>query len=212
MLNSAVIEDTTNWKDSYNKVLIAPERRDLAKFFRSKRFVVIDRSLKVAVPLQKKEDFARFCRIPVEKCTNINERIFEIAESSFLLDSRFMDNADPTELEIKENISARVKEVKKCFICKVKGETAGFLELVKDEEQKQAEIALAAVDEKYRVAGVALSLYAGVAKICRDEGFSRLVGVISSRNVAVMNLYATLGAVFSSPYDIYVKLRTKCDG
>lgn len=200
-----ILEDTINYDELSHKVLIFPERRDLASFLRSRGFVMIDRTLKAVVPLQKKEDFARFCRIPIEKCTDISERIFEIAENSFLFDSRFMDGASSTEDIIKKNIHLRVSEIKKCFVCKVNGEIAGFLELTKDEKENQAEITLAAVDEKYRVAGVALSLYAGVAKSCRDEGFSRLVGIISSRNVAVMNLYATLGAVFSSPFDLYAK-------
>jgi len=73
------------------------------------------------------------------------------------------------------------------------------------ENQNQAFIRLAAVDEKYRVAGVAASLYAGAVEKCREQGIKKIWGRISSRNMSVMNLYASLGAVFSQPLDVYVR-------
>ena len=186
--------------------VIESGRRDLAASLRQQGYCMIDRTLKATVSLGKKMDFSSLCRIPVEKHEGSFQRINEIAESSFMQDSRFMSSADASDEEIRQEVHARVSRMKNFYICRCKGEIAGFLELSWNEANLiEAEISLAAVDEKYRVAGVALSLYAGVAKICQEQGVKRLWGRISARNVSVMNLYAALGASFSLPYDIYCK-------
>ena len=186
--------------------IIEPEQRDSAAELRRQGYCMIDRTLRATVSLGKRADFASFCRIPVEEYEGDLKRIYEIAEASFLLDSRFMNYAEADEEEIRQEIHARVGQMKKFYVCRCKGEIAGFLELSRDEKSPQeAEISLAAVDAKYRVAGAALSLYAGVAKLCQEQGFKRLWGRISARNVSVMNLYAALGASFSLPYDVYVR-------
>lgn len=185
---------------------IMPERRDLAEFLRSQGYCMIDRTIRATISLQKR-DFSRFCRIPLEQMSHPEERIKKIAESSFLLDSRFFACASAKTEEIKEQIDFYVRSMGAFHICRCKNEIAGFLEIAADEEnaEKQAVIRLAAVDEAYRIAGAALSLYAGAADFCRLRGLQRLWGRISSRNMAVMNLYATLGAAFSLPQDVYVK-------
>lgn len=186
--------------------LIEPEHRDLAESLRRQGYCMIDRTLKVTIPLKESMDFARYCRIPLEIQEGESERISEIAEASFLLDSRFMPTAQASEEEIRREIRIWVERMKKCFVCRCKGEIAGFLELSQDESHPaEAEIKLAAVDAKYRVAGVALSLYAGVASFCREQGMKRLWGRTSSRNMPVINLYATLGASFSLPLDVYAR-------
>lgn len=186
--------------------IIEPEQRELAAGLRRQGYCMIDRTLRATVSLGKKANFAPFCRIPVEEYEGELERIYEIAETSFLLDSRFMAHAEADEGEIRQKIHARVGQMRKFYVCRCKGEVAGFLELARDEKATQeAEISLAAVDAKYRVAGAALSLYAGVAKLCQEQGLKRLWGRISARNVSVMNLYAALGASFSLPYDVYVR-------
>lgn len=186
--------------------IIEPEQRELASALRAQGFCMIDRTLKVTISLSKRVDFSSFCRIPVEEQEGELERIYEIAEDSFLLDSRFISYANAADEEIRQEIHARVGQMKKFYVCRCKGEVAGFLELTrKEENSSEAEISLAAVDAKYRVAGVALSLYAGVAKLCQEQGMKRLWGRISARNVSVMNLYTTLGASFSIPYDVYCK-------
>lgn len=189
-----------------NQQIIKPEDRELAASLRKQGYCMIDRTLKVTVSLGKRVDFSAFCRIPVEEHCGDMERICEIAEESFLLDSRFMTSSQATVEEICENIRARVGQMKNFYVCRCRGDIAGFLELATDEKNPaEAEISLAAVDPKYRVAGVALSLYGGVAKICQEQGLKRLGGRISARNVSVMNLYVTLGASFSLPQDVYVR-------
>jgi len=64
---------------------------------------------------------------------------------------------------------------------------------------------LVAVEEKYRLSGAALGLYAKGVEVARERGYQKLVGRISTQNVAVMNIYAMFGAQFSAPEDIFLK-------
>ena len=64
---------------------------------------------------------------------------------------------------------------------------------------------LVAVEEKYRLSGAAMGLYAKGVEVARERGYKKLIGRISSQNVAVMNIYAMLGAQFSEPQDIFLK-------
>ncbi len=203
------LNEAEDWQKIDNRPIrwtISPERLDLAEFLRRHDYCMIDRTIRATISLQNR-DFSRFCRIPLEQMNHPEERIKKIAESSFLLDSRFFTCAAAKTEEIKEQIDFYVRSMGTFHICRCKNEIAGFLEIATDEENagKQAVIRLAAVDEAYRIAGAALSLYAGAADFCRLQGLQRLWGRISSRNMAVMNLYATLGAAFSLPQDVYVK-------
>ena len=140
--------------------------------------------------------------MPLE-VSELNERISEIAKKSFVQDVRFFDSVPPVMNEnILENF---LSEMKTCYVCRVKNEIAGFIEVVESEENFSAEIRLAAVDEKFRLSGAALSLYAGAANFLREKNFRKLIGRISTKNIPVVNLYATLGANFSRPYDIYFR-------
>ena len=58
-------------------------------------------------------------------------------------------------------------EMKSCYVCRVKDDIAGFIEVV--EKNLEGEIRLAAVDEKFRLSGAALSLYAGAANFLREK-------------------------------------------
>jgi len=66
---------------------------------------------------------------------------------------------------------------------------------------------LVAVEEKYRLSGAALGLYAKGIEVARERGYQKLVGRISSQNVAVMNIYAMFGAQFGDPQDIFFRRR-----
>ena len=176
-----------------NKYSIDSARYDLAEFLRSKNFVFIDRTIQASIPL--KNDFKKFCRLPIEK-SELNARIFEIAKKSFVNDARFFDSVPPVmNVDLLEKF---LSEMKFCYVCRVKNEIAGFIEIV------DCEIRLAAVDENFRLSGAALSLYAGAADLFRDKGNKKLIGRISAKNMPVLNLYATLGANFSYPQDVYI--------
>ena len=64
---------------------------------------------------------------------------------------------------------------------------------------------LAAVEEKYRMTGAAMALYANACKIAKERGYKKLEGRVSTQNTAVMNVYAAFGATFSEPQDIFIK-------
>lgn len=211
------LHDTKDWWETGDEPvqwLVAPECLDLAEFLRGRGFCMIDRTIRATIPLKKGMDFSRFRRIPLEELERPTERIYEIAGQSFLLDSRFFAMATAGTEELRKRIRAFVDGMGAFFVCRCRGEIAGFLEVVRDEDfpDKQASIRLAAVDEAYRAAGAALSLYAGAAEQCRQQGIQRLWGRISSRNMAVMNLYAALGASFSLPQDVYVRRRAHAGG
>ena len=55
------------------------------------------------------------------------------------------------------------------------------------------------------MSGAAMALYAKACREAGERGFRRLEGRISSRNTAVMNIYAAFGAVFTEPQDIFLK-------
>ena len=79
-----------------------------------------------------------------------------------------------------------------------------FLALVRNPEDSLF-LHLAAVKERCRRAGAAMSLYARAYRVTAKRGFRRLEGRISSQNTAVMNLYAAFRDIFSDPIDIFLK-------
>ena len=188
------------------KVVVDSDAKEIAELLRNEGYFMVDRTIKAAISVKKDRDFSRLCRIPLERIDKLEKRIYEIAKQAFLPDSRFFDRTNTSDDEKRGSICAFVDEMKSVYICRFRGEIAGFLEVLPDvENQNQAFIRLAAVDEKYRVAGVAASLYAGAVEKCREQGIKKLWGRISSRNMSVMNLYASLGAAFSQPLDVYVR-------
>lgn len=197
-------ENISDWREfeKNSRCFIDSSRNDLADFLRKKNFVFIERTVQVTIPLKNSADFKKFCRLPLE-ISELNERICEIAKKSFSQDVRFFVSVPPTfDEKILENF---LFEMKNCYVCRVKNEIAGFIEIVETEENFSAEIRLAAVDENFRLSGAALSLYAGAANILREKNFRKLIGRISTKNIPVVNLYATLGANFSRPHDIYFR-------
>ncbi len=197
------MEDWAAFAEKPSKCIVDADNREMAELLRKEGYCMIDRTLKAVIPIKKDQNFSRLCRIPLEHAKEPGARIYEIAKQAFLLDSRFFERANPSLEEIRAAICAYVDKMGFFYLCRCKGETAGFLEVV--QEGTEAYIRLAAVDEAYRVAGVALSLYAGAVEKCREQGIKRLGGRISSRNMPVMNLYASLGAAFSQPFDVYVR-------
>ena len=198
------LENISELRESENdsRFFIDSSKNDLAEFLRQNNFVFIDRTIQATIPLKSSSDFKKFCRLPLET-SELNERISEIAKKSFTQDVRFFDSVPPTfDEKILENY---LSEMKTCYICRVKNEIAGFIEVVDSDEKSECIIRLAAVDEKFRLSGAALSLYAGAADLWREKNFRKITGRISTKNFPVVNLYATLGANFSRPYDIYFR-------
>ena len=188
-----------------SKCAIVSTRWDLAEELHNKGYVFVDRTIKATIPLKDTTNFQKLCRLEIEESTS-NERIHEIAEKSFVNDARFFSTFPPKFDE--KLFDDYFSEMESCYICRVKNEIAGFMEIVVDSSNKSGEgavVRLAAVDERYRLSGAAVSLYAGAADLWRQKNFRRLEGRVSCRNMPVVNLYASFGATFSCPLDIYIR-------
>ena len=200
ILDSA--EDFNNLPAENFKCAINFNRWDLSELLKRQGYFFADRTIKASIPLKASFDFKKFCRLEIEE-TAINERICEIAKKSFTEDVRFW-RALPPKFD-EQLLNDYLSPVQKIYVCRCKNEIAGFLEAVYNPNGGGATIRLAAVDEKYRLSGAALSLYAGVADLLCQKNIRRLEGRISTKNMSVLNLYVALGANFSLPLDIYIR-------
>lgn len=159
-----------------------------------------DRTLKVSIPLSKVTiDLKRFQRMPIIETKDYREEIFRIAHESFTRDRRFhvapKCNQDVSAIVLRQ----WVDELGSTLVCLYHDKPIGFLNL------KENVVHLAAVEAKYRVTGAAMGLYARAIECARERGFKTLDGRISSLNTSVMNLYASFGAVFSDPEDVFLR-------
>ena len=168
-------------------------------------FYLADRTVKVSINLAKlPTGLEKFIRLPIEETNKYKKEIFELAVNSFLYDRRF--HILP---ECSQEISAKVlktwiDEQDNALVCLYKDKPIGFLEL-KETSTDTIFVHLAAVEEKYRLTGAAMALYAKACLFSKERGYKKLEGRISSQNTAVMNIYAAFGAAFSEPRDIYLK-------
>lgn len=167
-----------------------------------------DRTLLASINLSRCSiDTKKLIRLNIICTREYKEEIFEVARKSFPYDRRFhlTPEIDNTEAEIE--IKKWVDELDEVLVCFYKDILIGFLAL-KEIDEETLFVHLAAVDEKYRLTGAAMSLYARAIEIAKEKGYKKLDGRISSQNTAVMNLYAYLGASFSDPEDIFIKGNT----
>lgn len=168
-------------------------------------FFWADRTLKVSISLARcSVDLVKAIRLPVKKIDDHKEELLRIACASFSYDRRFhvlpVCDVSVASLVLKEWVES-LDDVLACFF---REKIVGFLALVRNSEESLF-VHLAAVEEKYRMTGAAMSLYARACQLAAERGFRRLEGRISSQNTAVMNLYAAFGAAFSEPVDIFLK-------
>ena len=173
-----------------------------------KGFTMIDRTIDVKVPINgNKVDLTRFCRMPVLRSDGYAEEIRKIAEKSFQEDYRFKTSRFRKQNKVYEQfIDIWMEGEEEVFVCLYQGQVAGFADVrCLEEYGGMPFIYLAAVDERYRAAGTALSLYAGVFEYYKKQKVKFVYGKISSQNMAIMNLYAAFGAQFLRVRDIYIK-------
>ncbi|MCR4818817.1 MAG: GNAT family N-acetyltransferase [Fretibacterium sp.] len=167
-------------------------------------YVFGDRTICVSINLLKsKVDYRALSRFEVRESEDCRDDVLKIAVSSFPTDRRFHIRPELDSTLAAKIIESWVGRLKSPFVCLRGGQVMGFLCMERGEES--ATIALAAVDERFRAAGVGLSLYAGALNEMKGRGCKRVEGRISSVNTPVMNLYAFLGASFSNPRDIYLR-------
>lgn len=170
-------------------------------------FIFVERTLKASISLGRckvgKAELEKLIRLPIVETPAYREDIFRIACSSFTADRRFhivpVCDASVASLVLRE----WVDKLGSAFVCLFREKPAGFMAL--RECGDALFVHLAAVEEKFRMSGAAMALYAKACKEAGARGFRRLEGRISSCNTAVMNIYAAFGAVFTEPYDVFLK-------
>ena len=177
-----------------------------------------DRTLKVSIPLSKLTmDLKRFQRMPIVETTDYKEDIFRIAHESFTRDRRFHVAPKCDQAISAVVLRQWVDELGASLVCLYHEKPIGFLNLRMPGEVEinhgiheihgnvNPFVHLAAVEAKYRVTGAAMGLYARAIELAREREFKTLDGRISSLNTPVMNLYASFGAQFSEPEDIFLR-------
>lgn len=169
-------------------------------------FMLVERTIQTSIQVSKVDlDFDKLIRLKVEETIEYKDRIEEIALKSFPYDRRFhlrinFDDDNLFRLIMKEWID----DLDSVLVAKFRDTVVGFLAL-KETAEDTLFVYLAAVDEKYRLTGAAMSLYSKAIQVAREKGYKILEGRISTRNSAVMNLYAYLGAHFENPIDIFLR-------
>jgi GNAT superfamily N-acetyltransferase len=180
----------------------SPEHENI---MRNKGFIWADRTIGTSISIPRCSlDLNRLVRMEIEETSDYKDEILRIAASEFIYDRRFHICPECDMSVARSVLKEWVEVMDKCLVCMYKNAPVGFLAL-KEIAPDALFIHLAAVMEKYRTAGVAMSLYAKALQLANDRGYKKLNGRISTLNVSVMNLYAYLGANFSEPEDIYLK-------
>lgn len=187
-----------------NARIIMPASADTEVEMYRRGFMLADRTMGVSINLMRsKIDFDQLVRMEISELTGEYADVLRIAQASFVDDRRFHIKLRPDLQEASGILAQWIDEKDTTLICKYKGAVIGFLTLRKISD-KAAFVHLAAVEARYRITGAAVSLYAKAASMCKASGYQQLNGRISTKNTAVMNLYASLGASFSEPEDIFL--------
>lgn len=182
-----------------------PTSSDFEIKMQDEGFYLADRTLGVSISLSRlSDDLEKYVRLPIMETNDYKEDILRIASASFVHDRRFhivpMLSKDIASRVLKDWI----ENLDKTLVCLYKEQVIGFLNL-KETANDTLFVHLAAVDEKYRLTGAAMALYAKACLLAKERGYKKLEGRISSQNTAVMNIYASLKATFLEPKDIYLK-------
>ena len=185
--------------------IVAPT--DAANEIRMQRngFFFADRTVKTTIGLSKiAVDLDRFIRLPIIETMDFKADVLRIAVASFAYDRRFHVLPDCSTDVSSVVLKKWVEELDTFFVALFKERPVGFLAL-KETAPDTVFVHLAAVEEKYRMTGAAMALYADACKIAKERGYKKLEGRVSTQNTAVMNVYTAFGATFSDPRDIFIK-------
>ena len=210
-----------DYRDATNIRLSVPADFPDAAELLQRGFMFADRMYEVSINLARsKVDYAKLVRLKpelvhlkpeLEGCSQESaaedvDILKTIAHNSFKTDRRFHVDAAYNQDKANRLMDQWIDELQEVYVCRYKEDVAGFLALQKP-DANNALVYLAAVEEKYRPAGVALSMYAYAVEECRQQGYRAVKGYISSRNIPVLNLYTYLGATFERATDVYIKER-----
>ena len=202
--SSESIQDWVCFNAQYLRVEL-PTDSNSEILMQQKGFYFADRTLKTSISLRKCSlDFNKFLRIPIEETTEYKKEILQIAKNSFTYDRRFYVSPFGSKEIAFTVLQSYIEDLDKVLVALFKDKPIGFLAL-KEIDTETLFVHLAAVDEKYRMTGAAMALYAKACQIALERGYKKLEGRVSSQNVAVMNLYAAFGAIFSEPKNFFIK-------
>lgn len=188
-----------------DKYIVAPT--DAANEIHMQRngFFFADRTVKTTISLSKiAVDLDKLIRLPIMETTDFKDDVLRIAVASFAYDRRFHVQPDCSADVSSVVLKRWVEELDKVFVALFKEQPVGFLAL-KETAPDTVFVHLAAVEEKYRMTGAAMALYANACKAAKERGYKKLEGRVSTQNTAVMNVYTAFGATFSEPQDIFIK-------
>ena len=197
------LDELYNSSENYMRISIPSDNNELQHICNS-AYKMVDRTVLTSINLLK-NNFDKNIRLDIKYSSDYKDEIIKIAYDSFKDDFRF--NLANNDINIYEKmIKGYIDEIDGAFVCFYKEKPIGFIQCCNFENRDdEAFINLAAIDERYRLTGAALSLYSYAAKYYKERGYRILNGRISTKNISVMNLYSFLGAKFSKPYDIYIK-------
>lgn len=185
--------------------IMTPATQNMQFFFEKQGYFHAERMLKATINLQKtSEDIKKKIRLEIKKTREYKEEIKKIARKSFPTDRRFHVGTACNPQIAEKILNGWIDQIEEFHVCIFHDTVVGFAAL-RERESGIYEIHLAAVDEDYRMSGAAVSLYASLVWECKHLGGRQLYGWISSANMPVLNLYCSLGAVFSNPSDIFLK-------
>ena len=188
-----------------DKYIVAPT--DAANEIHMQRngFFFADRTVKTTISLSKiAVDLDKLIRLPIMETTDFKDDVLRIAVASFAYDRRFHVQPDCSADVSSVVLKRWIEELDKVFVALFKEQPVGFLAL-KETAPDTVFVHLAAVEEKYRMTGAAMALYANACKAAKERGYKKLEGRVSTQNTAVMNVYTAFGATFSDPRDIFIK-------
>lgn len=99
-----------------------------------------------------------------------------------------------------DNWLAQLHEAGKVYGLQYQGELAGFIAVDGNR------LVLHAIASSLRGRGLAKLFWTPVCRSLFEQGWNELVSSVSATNLAVVNLYATLGFRFRNPVDLYHRL------
>lgn len=200
-------EEVAEWdtSGSTNQRIFLPATSANEIEMQNRGFYLSDRTLGASIRLNgASRNFSEMIKMSIIESTDYIEDIRKIARCSFSQDRRFcilpICTQEIADLVLEEWIAT----IDRALICLYKEKAIGFL-VLQEIDSSTLFIRLAAVEEKHRLSGAAISLYARAAEYAKEKGYKKLNGRISSRNMSAMNLYAYLGASFYEPIDIFLK-------
>ena len=192
-------------KAKHVRISVPPALCDRALFDKN-GLIMIDRSVMAQIPLVNPVKFQMWNELEIRRTNEYNLQLEQMAFDNFCDDSRFSLPADKEQKLYGAILQEYLTKLDQPFVCVYKDCPVGFIQTII--ENNNPYIYLGVADYKYRLMGCGPSLYQYVVNYFQKENYRFVGGRISAKNVAVMNIYASLGAVFSAPLDVYAK---KCE-